>query len=841
MAIIREVKIENIGAALTDYQVNIRHDALRGLGVAFWTDVQKTTAVNFWKESEGSFWVKVNLPENGSTSIYIEYGDDVAITTGDGNLIFDFFDDFSGTSIDTTKWTVQDTGNNLSVSNGKLVIAGGTDTWGDTTIYANTTFDRSSEYIFEARWLPKANRHIMLGWKDNTAGTSYENLVYAFYDTKIGTNKLRVYEDSNLHYEDKYILPDNVWHGVQVQLKSAGAEYRYSKDNRQFQTFYSSTYSSETPLRPAIVVRMGPAEADHVLVRKHSTNTVTVHLAAVQPAKYRIVTITNNGAALTNHQIKVENLLQDESNLMNAYHMNDYSTELKSTGPYRDPAVLSPGCTFVNGREGRALQLNSSSDFARIDHSASVNMFANRTALSIELWGKFSADGVIIGDRFHEVSWETCQLTTSTFTLNSANDNTTQRVTLNYTSVADNTWHYIVATWDGSNMRVYIDGSLVAGPAAFTGSTWANNHPITIGSEFITSLNNPASNAAVGQIEYLKVYSRALSNTEVSDRFNNTNFRADYSDVRFFSNREFTTEIPFWKETDGTFWVKVPTINASPNTTEIYAAYGNADEIEGSNGNRVFEFFDDFSDGMYKWIDGYIITTPISFDLTPSRMLKGGNTRRTLTSRASIPGPVILETVIREVAPAADGFTTLGSWISTSDGLSILSYNHTSYYRTEASWTHFSFDSSTEVAVRDQVMHNMTNGRVTRARVDGSQSYDSGFVINNVWLDPEGEPIRIGARGDNDSYNYTFTCYWDFILARKYTANTFTLSVGNEQEIPVLAHSFLGEVLGDTMIGHYFAIPVSAEVRGQYLVFPKNTLHDTLGMRSVPFKKGDFD
>jgi len=63
------------------------------------------------------------------------------------------------------------------------------------------------------------------------------------------------------------------------------------------------------------------------------------------------------------------------------------------------------------------------------------------------------------------------------------------------------------------------------------------------------------------------------------DVYLNEHCRTDFGDVRFTSDDEIT-EIPYWMEekVDGdyaVFWVKVPSIPASPNTTTIYIYYGN--------------------------------------------------------------------------------------------------------------------------------------------------------------------------------------------------------------------------------------------------------------------------
>jgi len=70
------------------------------------------TLLDYWMEEKvdsnyALFWVEIadDLSTNPAT-IYIYYGNSTATTTSNGNNTFLFFDDFPGTSLDSSKWTV---------------------------------------------------------------------------------------------------------------------------------------------------------------------------------------------------------------------------------------------------------------------------------------------------------------------------------------------------------------------------------------------------------------------------------------------------------------------------------------------------------------------------------------------------------------------------------------------------------------------------------------------------------------------------------------------------------------------------------------------------------------
>ncbi len=87
-----------------------------------------------------------------------------------------------------------------------------------------------------------------------------------------------------------------------------------------------------------------------------------------------------------------------------------------------------------------------------------------------------------------------------------------------------------------------------------------------------------------------------------------SDMQADFDDVRF-TDSNGTTLIDYWLETktdstSATFWVEVPSIPASPSTTDIYIYYGNASVSTTSSGVNTFSLFDDFEDGTLdatKW------------------------------------------------------------------------------------------------------------------------------------------------------------------------------------------------------------------------------------------------
>ena len=131
--------------------------------------------------------------------------------------------------------------------------------------------------------------------------------------------------------------------------------------------------------------------------------------------------------------------------------------------------------------------------------------------------------------------------------------------------------------------------------------------------------------------------------------------------------------LPFWIETGTTgaggkacnasttqIWTKVPSIPTSGQT--IYLYYGNPQAQSTQNGNKVFEFFDDFNNSTIdssKWTQGIIGTTSGTNFSESGGNLVGGNSNRYIQSAITYSGNYIAETRMNTASTAVNGFSTV--------------------------------------------------------------------------------------------------------------------------------------------------------------------------------------
>jgi hypothetical protein len=135
-----------------------------------------------------------------------------------------------------------------------------------------------------------------------------------------------------------------------------------------------------------------------------------------------------------------------------------------------------------------------------------------------------TADGIILGNHYHNLTWESIWFSTTDFIVNAANDSTTNRQTLSYTT-SSNSWMNLVAVNNSSQnyMKVFLNGTELATKTA-TVTPWNSSIIPTIGAQLFSGTNAPTGPIS-GKISQVSIYNRALSAAEIQQNFNATRGR----------------------------------------------------------------------------------------------------------------------------------------------------------------------------------------------------------------------------------------------------------------------------------------------------------------------------
>ncbi|MDD4986082.1 MAG: LamG domain-containing protein, partial [Dehalococcoidales bacterium] len=170
-------------------------------------------------------------------------------------------------------------------------------------------------------------------------------------------------------------------------------------------------------------------------------------------------------------------------------------------------AVNTAWVANVNIASKAYLNFNGSNNYVRVSNNTALNP----STITMSAWIKTSTKDSTwrrIIDKAYNNGYVLCMVGDSSgkvsVQINGKSVNGT-------TNVADNNWHFVTGTYDGSNIRIYVDGAL-QGTYAYTGTITSNAYDLAIG---INQSTSAGSEAFKGNIDEVSIYNRALSQTEI--------------------------------------------------------------------------------------------------------------------------------------------------------------------------------------------------------------------------------------------------------------------------------------------------------------------------------------
>ncbi|MDO8336235.1 MAG: LamG domain-containing protein, partial [Candidatus Saccharibacteria bacterium] len=180
--------------------------------------------------------------------------------------------------------------------------------------------------------------------------------------------------------------------------------------------------------------------------------------------------------------------------------------------------ITATSSAVVPGRIGQALKLNGSTQYVDV---STLDSYPNgKATLSMSVWAKWSGTA---NNRNIVGWWNTDE---NRISLDSSNpgrvyiafDKGATRVAVysTLTNYNNNKWHHIVSVYDGAFVRLYIDGISAGTPTALTGNLFSGDK-FNIGN---ISDSSSATWKFGGSIDDVRVYSRALSASEVKQLYN---------------------------------------------------------------------------------------------------------------------------------------------------------------------------------------------------------------------------------------------------------------------------------------------------------------------------------
>jgi len=201
------------------------------------------------------------------------------------------------------------------------------------------------------------------------------------------------------------------------------------------------------------------------------------------------------------------------SDLVAYYKLDNDATD--ETGSYNGTAS---NVTFDGGRYGLSASFNGSSSYISTTYivpasnTASISSWFNisSTGNYRTLFSDAPSNGAAINTRM-----QIYFTPTNTFDVIIGNNSGYWVGSSNsIASYIDGNWHNLIATYNGTDVKVYIDGSLFQSFTSTISFGTAGNQSLVLGK---AGLNNV--NYWLGKIDQVRIYDKALSSTEVSSLY----------------------------------------------------------------------------------------------------------------------------------------------------------------------------------------------------------------------------------------------------------------------------------------------------------------------------------
>ncbi len=539
----------------------------------------------FWVDctvpNSPTVWIKFSSLANDSTILYVYYGNsDASSIMANPESFFTYMHDFAGTSIDTSKITVD---GGTTTQDEYLWLLNNSDAW-DSYVYATSTQARAADLAFQAKFKATSGARSVIGWHDSGSGSNRSDLVYAIF---LDAGTFDIYEDGNNRVgSGSYTV--GTWYDIKVVLKATGAYYYYKAvDSNTWTSIYNSNYSSETPLKPG-AVHYDSGEysyTDNWIIRQQLSTEPTVSLDSEEKSP--------NPVAYWNF---------DEGYGDTTHNSGSGGSSLNGNLAESNSCPGNSACpTWKDGADCRfdkCLSFDGTNDFVAVGDSSVIDFTAS-DSFSISAWFKnpespSGADTIL--SKYYSTTgtdggYKLIMEVDGDITFAVDDDSTwgpDDSVTSTAASYDDNKWHHVVAVKTGtSSLTLYIDGIPVGTDYAISAaSTLANTDSLYMGID-----GDGAGSPWLGSLDEIKIYPFARTADQVKVDFNNAG-EIFGSSTEYILNNDLAA---YWKMDESTSNTCDATNDACDfsrnnnhaewydNATSGNGKFGNAIDLDGTN------------------------------------------------------------------------------------------------------------------------------------------------------------------------------------------------------------------------------------------------------------------
>jgi hypothetical protein len=749
---------------------------------------------SYWLESDKKAWVKIpSIAGSTQKTIYMYYGNSSATVVSNANNTLLLYDDFNDNSLDSSKWVQYSPGTaTVTEANGILTLNNGGGG-------INRPYLKSANEIFEDDVLVEFKAR-----KESTGGQimcqiHWDGLAVGGYSTP--NNSFMLYESGNTSF-NIYSYINGTGSQLATTATAVGTtwhDYVFSYENTHLEASMDTTTISVTNTTSFSNRYIGfaprentPTEIDDVRVRKYTSVEPTTSIYSEQSNntfnKRRAVTINNteNSSTLYDYQVSVDltNAIYNESGLVGSWHFSEGGgTAVADSSGENNNGTLINDPTWTTGKYGNGLDFDGSNDYVDTTLNPSTDLGQDFT---IEAWIRPSTEGNYKGVAgAHVGTFQGVVFMQYVNGWNCGYGTGSAWAPDVDVSLTMGSWAHIVAVYnlggETKSLSLYKDGELIQTQVQTAGISHYSSF-------WIGRAYDAAGRYFDGLIDEVRVYNRVLSPTEISDHYNATKTKLDYSDLRFtddstsYTATNWNHSYSYWLESDKKAWVKIPSITGSTQKT-IYMYYGNSSATAVSNGNNTFEFFDDFSDGnIDDWTQQSGTGASVySGSLKVNPTIAWAETYKTIPTINTASGDRIIELSANVSSTNTQGIgvtvETTGGTYSPSFTYGFKDPTYFGYYDT--AWR--SMEVNTAYSTNTWYKLKM----VTHMGVSNS-SYDyyvygkdSNLIAQKIGAAQRGTVTSLSAI--SFAMNVSALSYYDNVFVRKYTATEPTTSIYGEQ------------------------------------------------------------
>lgn len=200
--------------------------------------------------------------------------------------------------------------------------------------------------------------------------------------------------------------------------------------------------------------------------------------------------------------------------------------DTKDATPYADNGSIAGSPTLTSDREGKsggAYLFNGSTDNITIPDTANLEPTAG---ITMSVWTQLHAvshNVERIADKLNSTGYslyqtgpasaDTCGVSNLCWKVNISG--TAQVITIPLSGLTAGNWYNFTGTYDGTNLRLYVDGVLKATSGTLAGTISNTTGPLCLGVASSNTSCSTSNTYAGGAIDDVRIWSRALSSNEV--------------------------------------------------------------------------------------------------------------------------------------------------------------------------------------------------------------------------------------------------------------------------------------------------------------------------------------